>query len=62
MAKFSKEYLEKTIKVWQLHSLTPLSMEDAREIAENMIGLYSFLLELEQKSSVEERLYGNNWN
>jgi len=63
MARFSKEYLEKTIKVWQRHSPTPLTLEDAREIAENMIGLCSFLFELEQKNGKEEGLYGNNnWN
>ena len=33
----------------------PLSLEDAREIADNMIGLFSFLLELEQKYSKEEK-------
>lgn len=62
MVKFSKEYLEKTIKVWQQYYNTPLSLEDAREIAENMIGLCSFLFELEQKNGVEKGLYNNNWN
>lgn len=49
MAEFSKEFLEETIKVWQPYSPAPLSLEDAREIAENMTGLYLLLLELEQK-------------
>lgn len=62
MARFSKEYLEKTIKVWQRYSPTPLSLEDAREIAENMIGLCAFLCELEQKNEKCEGLYSNNWN
>ncbi len=62
MARFSKEYLEKTIKVWQQYYNTPLSLEDAREIAENMIGLCSFLFELEQKNGAEKGLYNNNWN
>lgn len=30
-------------------------MEDAREIAENMIGLYTFLIELEQEDGKEEK-------
>lgn len=49
MREFSKEFLEKTIKVWQPYSPTPLSIEDAREIADNVIGLYKLLFELEQK-------------
>ena len=54
MAEFTKEFLQKTIKVWQPHSPTPLSLEDAREIAETMTGLYALLLELEQKYGKEE--------
>ena len=49
MAKFSKEFLEKTIQVWQPYSEAPLSLDDAREIAENMTGLYALILKLEQK-------------
>lgn len=49
MTEFSREFLEETIKVWQKYSPSPISLEDAREIAENVTGLYSFLLELEQK-------------
>ena len=48
MAEFSKEFLEKTIRIWQPYSPTPLSIEDAREIAENVTGLYIFLAELEK--------------
>lgn len=54
MAEFSKEFLEKTIKVWQPYSPAPLTLEDAREIAENMTGLAAFLFELEQKYGKEE--------
>jgi len=53
MAEFSKEFLEKTIKVWQPYSSTPLSLEGAREIAENVIGLYKLLFELEVKYGKE---------
>ena len=49
MAEFSREFLEKTIRVWQPYSKAPLSLEDAREIAENVIGLYKLLFELEKK-------------
>lgn len=44
MNKYSKEFLNKTIKVWQPFSPTPLSFNDAREITENMTALFNFLL------------------
>jgi len=53
MAEFSKEFLEETIKVWQPYSSASLTLEDAREIAETMTGLYSLILELEQKYGEE---------
>ncbi|MFA5794681.1 MAG: hypothetical protein WC980_06420 [Candidatus Brocadiia bacterium] len=56
MAEYSKEFLEKTIKVWQPYSAAPLSLEDAREIAENMLGLCALLSELEKKYGEEEKL------
>ena len=46
---FSKEFLEKTIKVWQPHSKEPLTLEDAREIAENSVALAKLLIELDRK-------------
>ena len=42
--KYSKEFLNKTIQVWQPYSPTPLSLNDAREITENMASLFNFLL------------------
>ncbi len=42
--KYSKEFLNKTIEVWQPYSPTPLSLNDAREITENMTALFNFLL------------------
>lgn len=53
MAEFSREFLEKTVKVFQKYSPSPLTLEDAREIAENVIGLYKLLFELEQKYGKE---------
>ncbi len=50
MDNYSKEFLEKTINVWQRYYHFPLTLEDAREIADNMIGLFSLLTELEQKN------------
>jgi len=49
MAEYSNEFLKKTIKVWQPYSSDRLSLEDAREIAESMTGLFKFLMELERK-------------
>jgi len=49
-----KKFLEKTIQIWQPYSDKKLTLEDAREIADNMIGLFSFLIELEQKYGKEE--------
>ena len=53
MAEYSKEFLGKTIKIWQPYYSTPLTLEDAREIAENMINLFSFLNELEKKYEIQ---------
>jgi len=44
MDKHSKKFLNKTIKVWQPYSPTSLSLNDAREITENMTALFNFLL------------------
>ncbi len=50
MDNYSKGFLEKTINTWQRYYQAPLTQEDAREIADNMIGLFSLLTELEQKN------------
>jgi flagellin-specific chaperone FliS len=54
MAKYPKEYLEKTIKLWQPYCPEPLSLEDAQEIADNVIGLYSYLLQLKENHEKKE--------
>ncbi len=46
---FSKEFLEKTIKIWQPYSKEPLTLEDAREIAQNATDLIKLLIELDAK-------------
>lgn len=54
MAEFSRQFFEKTIQVWQSYSPAPLTLEDAREIAENVTGLFCLLAELGQKYGEEE--------
>lgn len=54
-SKYSKEFLEETIKVWQPYSPTPISFEDAREIADNMGGLFELLIYLDEKYGEEEK-------
>ena len=49
-SKYSKEFLDKTIKVWQPYYPTPLSLNDAREITENMTALFDFLIDHEEVS------------
>ena len=55
MAEFSKELLEKTIKVWQPRYEYPLTLEDAREIAETMTGLFRLLDNLDRKYAEETK-------
>jgi len=50
MNKYSTDFLNKTIKVWQPYSPTPLSLNDAREISENMTALFNFLINNDRKS------------
>ena len=54
MTEFSKEFLEKTIKFWQPRYPHPLTLEDAREIAENMTGLFQLLDKLDRKYADEK--------
>lgn len=49
-SKYSKEFLNRTIKVWQPFSSTPLSLNDARKITENMTALFNFLISKEKES------------
>ncbi len=53
-SKYSKEFLDKTIEVWQPYCPTPLSLNDAREITENMTALFDFLITHEKKSNETE--------
>ena len=49
-SKYSKEFLNKTIKVWQPYSPIPLSLSDAGEITSNMTALFNFLISKEKES------------
>ena len=48
--KFSKEFLNETIKTWQPYSDVFLTSKDALEITENMTALINFLIASEKKS------------
>jgi len=49
-SKFSSEFIQKTIQVWQPYSDVPLLQKDAIEITENMTALFNFLISKEKKS------------
>jgi hypothetical protein len=54
MTRYSKEFLEETIQVWQPLSEEKLTEEDAREIVENLTGFFSLLRQWEQKNGEDE--------
>lgn len=60
--KYSKEFLNKTIKVWQPFSSTHLSSNDAIEITENITALFNFLITEEKKSQDKSVIHNNNWS
>jgi len=47
--KYSRKFLEKTIKVWQPYFPVPLTLGDAREITDNITALFNFLIAHEDK-------------
>ena len=51
---WSDEFLQRTIKFWQPRYPYPLTLEDAREIAENMTGLFRLLDKLDRKYADEK--------
>ncbi|MDP3041824.1 MAG: hypothetical protein Q8N62_03715 [Candidatus Omnitrophota bacterium] len=46
---YSKEFIQKTLDVWQPYSKDELTEEDAREIVDSMVGLVDLLAELDKK-------------
>ena len=53
---WSNEFLKKTVEFWQPRYPYPLSLEDAREIADNMTGLFKFLDTLDRKYDSKNKL------
>jgi len=53
MEEYSNEFLNETIQEWQPYSSEPLTLEDAREIVNNMVNLYTYLNELNEKYGEE---------
>lgn len=58
-SKHSIEFLNKTIEVWQPFSSTTLSLNDAREITQNMTALFNFLITEENKSQDKSVIHNN---
>ncbi len=54
MATYPQDYLERTIKLFQPFSDTPLTLEDAREIADCVLDVYAYALELKEKHEKEK--------
>lgn len=53
-SSYPPEYLRQTIQVWQPHFPNPLTMDDAREIADTVLNLYDYLLEIKTHAAVEK--------
>lgn len=56
MADYSEQFLQETIQVWQPHNSEPLSLENAQEIVDNILNLYSYLNELNEKYAEKENI------
>jgi len=54
MALDQSQVLIYTVEIWQPHSPEPLTLEDGREIVDNMVELFTYLIELKQKHDQEE--------
>ncbi len=60
-SKFSKEFLNKTIKVWQPFSDVPLSSNDAIEITENLTALFNILITEDKKRNNKSIIKNNTY-
>ena len=47
--KYSKEFLDETIRVWQPLSKEPLTYANAEEIIENTVGYFKVLLKIDEE-------------
>ncbi len=50
------DFLVRTIEIWQPLSKTPLSLDDAREIAENTVGFYGTLIRWAREANATNTL------
>ena len=55
MSVYSQEFLQKTIDHWQPRSKKKLTLEDAREIADNMAEFFLVLAELDAQYPKERK-------
>ena len=53
MPKLSDEFLQATIDVWQPYSTEEVTLEDARQLTENMTGFMTVLAEWEADTEHE---------
>jgi len=53
-AGYSPDLIERTIRTWQKYYSHALTREDAREIADNMTGLFDLLEKLDRKYGQKE--------
>ena len=49
MADFSRKFLQETVEFWRPVYDRPLTLEEAREIAENLTSLFKLLADLDNK-------------
>ncbi len=54
MFVYDEQFLKETIRIWQPHSPEPLTLEDARVIADNMAELFIYLNDLSKKYDQKE--------
>lgn len=59
MNKYSKDFINKTIQIWQPYSDITLLSKDAIEITENITALFNFLITEEKKSQDKGVIYNN---
>ena len=60
METYTKDFINKTIQIWQPYSDVPLSSNDAIEITGNITALFNFLITEEKKSQDKSVIHNNN--
>jgi len=59
METYTKDFINKTIQIWQPYSDVPLSSNDAIEITGNITALFNFLITEEKKSQGKSVIHNN---